>query len=102
MTDQGAIWRRYFGWHLLTDVVGLMAQIFYFILSSPVFRLLFFVKIYSLMRYHRSIEGEFSINAVHLKAYGIIRSVLIYYLFSNTTSCLFYFIDYRLYDEEGM
>lgn len=79
------------------DILGLLAQMFYFVVDITALRLLFFVKIYSLVRYDRSIEAELSVNSKYLKAYSIVKAVLIYYLFANTASCIFYYIDYALY-----
>lgn len=84
------------------DFVGLLAQASYLLFSSPFWRLLFLVKIYSLVRYHRCIENELCLHPTAAKVYSIVRAVLIYYLFANTASCVFYFIDYCLYSQQGM
>jgi hypothetical protein len=102
VTNQQKIIQRYFGWRLVSDILGYVSA-FVFVVSNTYeliyFKLVFYLMLNRLSQVDDILQRKVELMKVRLAAYKLCRIILLLLFLVVWLSSIFFAIDYHYYQQ---
>jgi hypothetical protein len=97
-----ALYWRYFTTIFPFDLVAFLGYLIFVAFYQIIYiKLVFYLKVVSLLAMDQQVDNQICMHPIRYSIYRLFRLVAMILLVTNFTGCVFFVIDYQLYNEQG-